>query len=74
MKMVRLLKHILLASPNYPAWDRNIRLKDIGRVSYVAAMTMKRKLFLLLWVEGIIPALESDHAVAYAMKLADDET
>jgi tryptophan synthase beta chain len=47
-------------------------LKDLGRVDYVAVdddecvdafMTLSR-------VEGIIPALESAHAVAYAMKIA----
>lgn len=49
-------------------------LKDLGRVEYVAVddeecidafMTLSR-------VEGIIPALESAHAVAYAMKVASD--
>ncbi len=49
-------------------------LKDIGRVKYVsiddnecldAFMTLSR-------TEGIIPALESAHAVAYAMKIAKD--
>ncbi len=49
-------------------------LKDLGRVEYVAVdddecvdafMTLSR-------VEGIIPALESAHAVAYAMKIAGD--
>ncbi|MEO1889800.1 MAG: tryptophan synthase subunit beta [Cycloclasticus sp.] len=49
-------------------------LKDLGRVDYVvvdddecvdAFMTLSR-------VEGIIPALESAHAVAYAMKIAVD--
>lgn len=47
-------------------------LKDLGRVEYVAVdddecvdafMTLSR-------VEGIIPALESAHAVAYAMRIA----
>ncbi len=47
-------------------------LKDLGRAEYVAIddedcldafMTLSR-------VEGIIPALESAHAVAYAMKKA----
>lgn len=47
-------------------------LKDLGRAKYVAIddeecidafMTLSR-------VEGIIPALESAHAVAYAMKIA----
>lgn len=49
-------------------------LKDIGRVKYVtiddnecldAFMTLSR-------TEGLIPALESAHAVAYAMKIAKD--
>lgn len=49
-------------------------LKDIGRVKYVAVddnecldafMTLSR-------TEGLIPALESAHAVAYAMKIAKD--
>ena len=47
-------------------------LKDVGRVQYVAinddeALEAFRTLTLL---EGIMPALESSHAVAYAMKLA----
>ena len=47
-------------------------LKDIGRVNYVAinddeALDAFRKLTL---VEGIMPALESSHAIAYAEKLA----
>ena len=47
-------------------------LKDIGRVNYVAA-TDKEALTAfraLTRMEGIIPALESSHAVAYAGKLA----
>lgn len=49
-------------------------LKDIGRVQY-EAITDKECLdaFLTLSrVEGIIPALESSHAVAYAMKVAKE--
>ena len=47
-------------------------LKAIGRVSYVTvtdkeALAAFRKLSV---TEGIIPALESSHAVAYALKLA----
>lgn len=51
-------------------------MKDIGRVKYVsitdddcldAFMTLSR-------VEGIIPALESAHAVAYAMQKAKEMT
>ena len=49
-------------------------LKDSGRASYVAvtddeALQAFHQLCLL---EGIIPALESSHAVAYGMKLAAD--
>lgn len=46
-------------------------LKDIGRAEYVSA-TDKEALeaFMLLSLkEGIIPALESSHALAYALKL-----
>ncbi len=47
-------------------------LKDIGRVSYVTAGDREviDAFFELSRTEGIIPALESAHAVAYAMKLA----
>lgn len=49
-------------------------LKDIGRVQYVVindedALAAFRTLSR---IEGIIPALESSHAVAYAMKLAKE--
>ena len=65
MKQGRLLKHILFLPEH--SW-----LKDIGRVEYVdatdeEALTAFRE---LTRVEGIMPALESSHAVAYAMKLA----
>jgi tryptophan synthase beta chain len=47
-------------------------LKEIGRVDYVSATDDEAiNAFLeLSKVEGIIPALESAHAVAYAMKIA----
>jgi len=47
-------------------------LKDIGRVNYVAATDDEalQAFHTLTRVEGIIPALESSHAVAYGMKLA----
>jgi tryptophan synthase beta chain len=47
-------------------------LKDIKRVEYFSASDDETlKAFLeLSKVEGIIPALESAHAIAYAMKLA----
>jgi tryptophan synthase beta chain len=46
--------------------------RDIGRASYLAVEdTEATEAFLSLsQLEGIIPALESAHAVAYAMKLA----
>jgi len=50
-------------------------LKDTGRVQY-ASITDKKCLaafFELSQKEGIIPALESAHAVAYAIKLAQEQ-
>jgi tryptophan synthase beta chain len=47
-------------------------LRDIGRVKYDVVDDEKAidAFFELSKMEGIIPALESSHAVAYAMKLA----
>lgn len=47
-------------------------LKDIGRVTYESATDDEclDAFMKLSRVEGIIPALESSHAVAYAMKLS----
>lgn len=47
-------------------------LKDCGRAEYVAATDEEAiaALFELSRTEGIIPALESSHALAHAMKLA----
>lgn len=47
-------------------------LKDNGRVNYVTIddKDCLEAFYTLSRVEGIIPALESSHAVAYAMKLA----
>lgn len=47
-------------------------LKDIERVTYVTADDSESvdAFYTLSRVEGIIPALESSHAIAYAMKLA----
>lgn len=47
-------------------------LKDIGRVHYVVIDDDEalQAFHTLTQTEGIIPALESSHAVAYAMKLA----
>jgi len=47
-------------------------LREIGRVKYDVASDLEAvdAFFKLSRYEGIIPALESSHAVAYAMKLA----
>ncbi len=65
--------HSVSAGLDYPGvGPEHSYLKDIGRVNYVAA-TDKEALNSfreLTRMEGIIPALESSHAVAYAGKLA----
>lgn len=47
-------------------------LKDLGRVKYDVVDDEETidAFFLLSKLEGIIPAIESAHAVAYAIKLA----
>lgn len=49
-------------------------LRELGRVTYKAATDDEAidAFFKLSKLEGIIPALESAHAVAYAMKLAKE--
>jgi tryptophan synthase beta chain len=49
-------------------------LKDIGRAKYVAITDQEclDAFMTLSRVEGIIPALESSHAVAHAMKMAKE--
>ena len=65
--------HSVSAGLDYPGvGPEHSWLKDIGRVSYVdatdeEALSAFRE---LTQTEGIMPALESSHAVAYAMKLA----
>ncbi len=65
--------HSVSAGLDYPGvGPEHSWLKDIGRVSYVAATDDEalEAFHTLTQVEGIIPALESSHAVAYGMKLA----
>ena len=52
--------------------DRHAYLHDIGRAEYVAITDDEAvdAFEYLSRIEGIIPAIESAHAVAYAMKLA----
>ena len=65
--------HSVSAGLDYPGvGPEHSWLKDIERVNYVAvnddeALAAFRQLTL---VEGIMPALESSHAIAYANKLA----
>ncbi len=65
--------HSVSAGLDYPGvGPEHAFLKDIGRAEYVG-ITDKEALeafHYLCRTEGIIPALESSHAVAYGMKLA----
>ena len=65
--------HSISAGLDYPGvGPEHSYLKDIGRAEYVAA-TDQEALDAFQWLaqtEGIIPALESAHAVAHARKLA----
>jgi len=65
--------HSVSAGLDYPGvGPEHSWLKDIGRANYVAATDDEalEAFHILTKIEGIIPALESSHAVAYAMKLA----
>jgi tryptophan synthase beta chain len=67
--------HSVSAGLDYPGvGPEHSWLKDIGRVNYVAindqeALAAFRE---LTQVEGIMPALETSHALAYAEKMARD--
>jgi tryptophan synthase beta chain len=65
--------HSISAGLDYPGvGPEHAYLKDIGRAEYVAITDDEAlaAFHRLCRTEGIIPALESSHAVAYAMKLA----
>jgi len=65
--------HSISAGLDYPGvGPEHAWLKDIGRANYVAIDDQEAldAFHLLTVTEGIIPALESSHAVAYALKLA----
>jgi tryptophan synthase beta chain len=67
--------HSVSAGLDYPGvGPEHSWLKDIKRVSYVDATDDEalQAFSDLTRLEGIIPALESSHAVAYAMKLAKE--
>ena len=65
--------HSVSAGLDYPGvGPEHSWLKDVGRVQYVAADDQEALSAFreLTRVEGIMPALESSHALAYAKKLA----
>ena len=65
--------HSISAGLDYPGvGPEHAWLKDSGRAEYVAADDKEalEAFHTLTRTEGIMPALESAHAVAYAMKLA----
>ena len=65
--------HSISAGLDYPGvGPEHAHLKDIGRAEYVGVTDAEAlaAFHRLCRTEGIIPALESSHAVAYAMKLA----
>jgi len=65
--------HSVSAGLDYPGvGPEHAFLKDIGRATYVGITDTEalQAFHRLCRTEGIIPALESSHAVAYGMKLA----
>jgi tryptophan synthase beta chain len=65
--------HSISAGLDYPGvGPEHAWLKDSGRATYVSITDTEalEGFHTLTRMEGIIPALESSHAVAYAMKLA----
>jgi len=65
--------HSISAGLDYPGvGPEHAYLKDIGRAEYVGITDAEalEAFHYLCRTEGIIPALESSHAIAYAMKLA----
>jgi tryptophan synthase beta chain len=65
--------HSISAGLDYPGvGPEHAWLKDSGRATYVSITDAEalEGFHTLTRMEGIIPALESSHAVAYAMKLA----
>ncbi len=65
--------HSISAGLDYPGvGPEHSLLKDLGRVKYESATDEEalEAFHELSRVEGIIPALETSHAVAYSIKLA----
>ncbi len=71
------LAHSISAGLDYPGvGPEHAYLRDTGRVDYVSITDVEAMdaLMELCKLEGIIPAIESAHAVAYACKLAQEMT
>ena len=71
------LAHSISAGLDYPGvGPEHAYLKDTGRAQYVAATDVEAMdaLMELCKLEGIIPAIESAHAMAYAFKKAKEMT
>jgi tryptophan synthase beta chain len=67
--------HSISAGLDYPGvGPEHAWLKDTGRAEYVSITDEEalEAFHLMCRLEGIIPALESSHAVAHAMKMARD--
>ena len=71
------LAHSISAGLDYPGvGPEHAYLRDSGRAAYVSITDVEamNALLELCKLEGIIPAIESAHAVAYACKLAQEMT
>ncbi|MDD7641214.1 MAG: tryptophan synthase subunit beta [bacterium] len=71
------LAHSISAGLDYPGvGPEHAYLKDSGRAEYVSITDVEAMdaLMELCKLEGIIPAIESAHAMAYAFKLAKEMT
>jgi len=67
--------HSISAGLDYPGvGPEHAYLKEIGRCDYVTVSDEEalEAFRILSRLEGIIPALESAHAIAYAIKMAED--
>jgi len=67
--------HSISAGLDYPGvGPEHSWLKDVGRATYVSATDDETiaAFHLLTRIEGIMPALETSHAVAHAIKLAGE--
>ncbi len=65
--------HSIASGMDYPGvGPQHAHLRDVGRANYVTASDAEslEAFQALCRTEGIIPAIESSHAVAHAMKLA----